>query len=79
MQTPNLTAPVSQEDEYVTIVAPTTAEVMQQFRDSDLAERGFSIAGRVARHQFAYAGGSATKELFDGMPMTAATFVRSAE
>lgn len=76
MLTPISIATDSQEEEYVTIVAPTIAEVMQRFRDSDLAQRGFLIEGRVARHRFAYAGEATKEDLFNGELMTAATFVR---
>lgn len=79
MQDPALTSPMmnSNEEDYITIVAPTIDEVMQQFRVSELAAQGYCIAGRVGRHKFSYAGDADTSELFDGDRMVAATFIRT--
>lgn len=79
MQNPAQTSPMmnSHEEEYITIVAPTINEVMQQFRVSDLAAQGYCIAGRVGRHKFSYAGETQNTDLFDGNRMVAATFIRT--
>ncbi len=69
----NQTPDARLEDDYITIVAPTLDEVMQQFRDSGLAAKGYAIAGRVARHRFDVAG----VDPFGGAPMSAATFIRN--
>lgn len=71
-----------QDDDYVTIVAPSMAEVMGQFRARGLSAQGYKIAGRVCRHTFAFAGQTegndeSSSEMFDGDLMMAATFVRS--
>lgn len=63
-------------EQYITIVAPSIAEVMQRFRDSGLAARGYAIAGPVARHTFSYAGSDGDEQPFGDSPMTAATFIR---
>lgn len=63
-------------EEYITIIAPTAREVMRRFKEQGLAALGYAINGRIDRHQFAYAGGDRTTELFSGEPMVAATFVR---
>ncbi len=76
-QSTNTAADISGTEEYVTIVAPTISEVMEQFRSSDLAAQGFCITGRVGRHKFAYAGERQPSELFDGAKMVAATFMRT--
>lgn len=76
-QTINSAAKISDEEEYITIVAPTINEVMEQFRASDLAAQGFCITGRVGRHKFSYAGERQQAELFDGAKMVAATFMRT--
>lgn len=79
MQTPAQTSTTlsTHEDEYITIVAPTLREVMQQFRESGLAAEGYSIAGQVARHRFSYAGDAVSVDLFGGIRMIAATFIRT--
>lgn len=63
-------------EEFITIIAPTMAEVMASFKAQGLAEREYSIVHRGGRHSFTMAGG---ETLFDGAPMVAATFARRAE
>lgn len=75
--TQTFTSTPAQEDSYITIVAPTLGEVMQRFRDSGLAAEGYSIAGQAARHKFAYAGDAVNVDLFGGVRMIAATFIRA--
>ena len=80
-QTSTLSTSQYQDDDYVTIVAPSIVEVMDKFRSSGMAAKGYKIAGRVCRHTFAFAGRSssnedASAEMFDGDRMMAATFVR---
>lgn len=75
MTTPNSIAQAD-TDQYITIVAPSIAEVMQRFRDNGLAARGYAITGPVARHTFSYAGADGDQQPFGGAPMTAATFIR---
>lgn len=65
-----------QRDEYITIIAPTANEAMAQFKARGLAAQGFSITGRIGRHQFTLVGGEGTQELFFGAGMIAATFSR---
>lgn len=79
MHTPTLTLSntTPREEEFITIVAPTIDDVMQEFHTSDLASQGYSIAGRVGRHKFSYAEGTNKSELFEGVRMFAATFTRT--
>jgi hypothetical protein len=65
-----------QRDEYITIIAPTANEAMAQFKARGLADQGYSIAGRIGRHQFTLVGGEDAQELFSGAGMIAATFSR---
>jgi hypothetical protein len=68
----------TQDDDFITIIAPTLAEVMEAFRAQGLAERQYAIVHRAVRHSFTLAGQSTTTTaLFDGAPMVAATFARS--
>ena len=65
------------DEEFVTIIAPSMTEVMNAFRAQGLAERDYSIVHRAGRHQFTLVSGVDRSEaLFDGEPMTAATFAR---
>ncbi len=65
-------------EEYVTIIAPTIGQVMQQFHERKLASQGYSISGRVGQHKFHYAGGEHESDMFGGARMVAATFIRRA-
>lgn len=60
-------------EDFITIIAPSMAEVMDSFRNQGLAERDYSIVHRAGRHSFTMAGG---QKLFDGAQMVAATFAR---
>ncbi|HEY8594113.1 MAG TPA: hypothetical protein VIL84_02620 [Devosiaceae bacterium] len=71
-----MTSTLSEREEFVTIIAPTAAEAMRQFRDQGLAALGYAIAGRIGRHRFSLSGNGDQTELFDGEAMIAATFVR---
>ncbi|MEN3931674.1 hypothetical protein WJT86_11475 [Microvirga sp. W0021] len=67
----------SQPDEFITIIAPTLAEVMESFRTQGLAEKHYTIVHRAGRHSFTVAGNNSEAEaLFNGTPMVAATFAR---
>ena len=63
-------------DEYVTIIGPNMTEVMRQFHDQGLDEKGFAITGRIDRHRFEMADADGVHHLFGGEPMLAATFMR---
>lgn len=66
------------EDEYVTIIARSVADAMQQFKARGLDDQGYAIAGRVGRHQFAMVDQNGCNDLFDGDKLVAATWVRKA-
>ena len=61
------------EEDFITIIAPSMAEVMASFAEQKLAEKDYSIVHRGGRHSFTMAGG---QKLFDGVQMVAATFAR---
>lgn len=64
-------------EDFITIIAPTLAEVMGAFHAQGLAQKHYSIIHRTGCHSFTVIDGDEqAKSLFDGMPMTAATFVR---
>jgi hypothetical protein len=63
-------------EEFVTIIARTTDEAMQQFKARGLDTQGFAIAGRVGRHKFTLVNGPYADELFPGQSLIAATFSR---
>lgn len=67
---------IAQRDEYITIFAPTAQEAMAQFKARGLDDQGFTIAGRIGRHQFTLVGAEEAQELFSGAGMIAATFSR---
>lgn len=70
--------PASNErEEYLTIIAPTAGEAMAQFKARGLDREGYSIAGKIGRHQFALVAGETAAELFSGNGMFAATFRRT--
>ena len=67
----------SERQEYLTIIAPTAHEAMAQFSARGLAAQGYSIAGKIGRHQFSLVGGEGATELFSGNGLIAATFSRT--
>ncbi|WDR06985.1 hypothetical protein PSQ90_05980 [Devosia rhodophyticola] len=66
----------SEREEYLTIIAPTAIEAMEQFKTRGLGAQGYSIAGKIGRHQFSLVGAGSATELFTGVGMIAATFSR---
>lgn len=74
MQTQNVqTTPF---EEYVTIIASSTVEVMKQFQARGLDVQGYAIVGPIGRHHFAFAKDEAAEDMFEGETMLAATFMR---
>jgi hypothetical protein len=65
-----------QTDEFVTIIAPSTREVMEQFKAQGLDRQGFTIAGRIGPHRFSMVDGEGSAELFEGRGLMAGTFAR---
>ncbi|WP_404400837.1 hypothetical protein [Pelagibacterium halotolerans] len=66
-----------QTEDFITIIAPSMAEVMASFRAQGLAEKQYAIVHRAGRHSFTVAHGEEpATTLFNGMPMIAATFAR---
>lgn len=63
------------DEDFITIIAPSMAEVMASFAAQGLAERQYAIVHRGGRHSFRLADGEA---LFGGTGMVAATFARAA-
>lgn len=64
------------EVEYLTIVAPTAAEAMDQFSKRGLSQQGYSITGQIGRHWVAVVSGGRSMNLVGGDGMVAATFRR---
>lgn len=62
--------------EYLTIVAATAAEAMDQFSKRGLAAQGYSIAGQIGRHQVSLVRAGEATELLPAPGMIAATFRR---
>lgn len=60
-------------EDFITIIAPSMAEVMASFKAQGLADRQYSIVHRAGKHSFTMAGG---ETLFDGAQLVAATFSR---
>ena len=63
-------------EDFITIIAASTSEAMQQFKAQGLNLLGYSIAGRIGRHRFSLVDGAHSSELFPGQEMIAATFSR---
>ena len=62
--------------EYLTIIATSAAEAMEQFARRGLAAEGYAIAGQIGRHQVVR-GDRGVEPLAEGM--VAATFRRSVD
>ncbi|MDO8358676.1 MAG: hypothetical protein Q7T08_01400 [Devosia sp.] len=63
--------------EYLTIVAATAAEAMDQFSKRGLSAAGYSIAGQIGRHSVSLVSGGHSTDLVGGDGMVAATFRRT--
>lgn len=66
----------SEDEDFVTIIAPSTGEAMRQFKAQGLDVMGYAITGRIGRHRFSLVDGTGSSELFPGREMIAATFSR---
>lgn len=67
---------MSEREEYLTIIAPSVREAMEQFKRRNLGEQGYTIMGRIGRHRFSVVGETENSELFAGNDVIAATFCR---
>jgi hypothetical protein len=67
---------ISEREEYLTIIAPSAVQAMEQFKARGLDAAGYTIAGKIGRHQFSLVGEEGSTELFAGIGMIAATFSR---
>lgn len=65
-------------EDFVTIIAASTAQAMEQYKAQGLDQLGYSITGPVGRHRFSLVDGSGSSELFAGQDLIAATFSRRA-
>jgi len=63
------------KEDFITIIAPTLAKVMQSYHAQGLAAQNYVIIHRPGSHSFTYVDEGTTR-LFDGTPMVAATFMR---
>lgn len=62
--------------EYLTIVASTAAEAMDQFSRRGLGAEGYSIAGQIGRHRVSLVAGERSTDLVADDGLVAATFRR---
>jgi len=61
----------------VTILAKSFTEAAMEFHRSKMASRGYRMEGRIEPHLFQIVDGlEPAKDLFDGEPYFAVTFVR---
>ncbi|MBL1430736.1 MAG: AMP nucleosidase [Robiginitomaculum sp.] len=61
----------------VTILAKSFTEAAMEFHRSKMSERGYRMEGRIEPHLFQVVDGmQPAKDLFDGEPYFAVTFVR---
>jgi len=66
----------SERDEYLTIIALSAGAAMAQFKARGLDALGYTITGRIGRHQFSLVDEGGTTDLFSGQGLIAATFSR---
>ncbi|HEY0918561.1 hypothetical protein [Devosia sp.] len=64
-------------EDFVTIIAASTAEAMEQYKAQGLDLQGYTITGPVGRHRFSLVEGATRSDLFAGQDMIAATFRRT--
>ena len=66
----------SEREEYLTIIAPSAGEAMAQFKARGLDALGYTIAGKIGRHEFSLVGDDSSTEPLNGAGLIAATFSR---
>lgn len=71
-----MTTTPTENEEFVTIIAPSTGDAMRQFKAQGLDRQGFAIAGRVGQHRFSLVSGTHADDPFPGQSLVAATFSR---
>lgn len=67
----------SLDSEFVTILAPTAEEALREFKRQGLGDRGYLIAGQMARHRFSVVEGEEAHALDNLSGMVVVTFRRS--
>ncbi len=68
---------MSEEPERITILASGFTAVALEFHRGKMAERGYRMEGTITpRHFQMIEGEEAPKDLFDGQPLFAVTFVK---
>lgn len=67
------------EIEYLTIIAPTAREAMEQFSVRGLGQQGYAIAGQIGRHRVSLMNDGRAIDLVSADEMVAATFRRVVE
>jgi hypothetical protein len=72
----NTIGPDPHPEDYITIIGQDMKAVMRQFHDQGLDRQGYAITGRIDRHRFEMADADGVRDLFEGTPMLAATFMR---
>ena len=68
----------TETEDFVTIIAASTTEAMEQYKAQGLDLQGYTITGPVGRHRFSLVNGTTSSDLFAGQDMIAATFRRRA-
>ncbi len=74
MQNPNEVQADNQE--YITIIAPSVRDAMAQFKERGLDILGYAIVGKIVRQQFSIVSSSGDESMFNGKPMFSATWKR---
>jgi len=68
---------MAEEPERVTILAKSFTEAAMEFHRSKMSARGYRMEGRIEPHLFQVVDGlEPAKDMFDGTPYFAVTFVR---
>ena len=64
----------SNEDNKITILAPSFTEAAIMFHKQNLSAKGYRLTSRIAANKFFASEGSQLSELFDGKALYAVTF-----
>ena len=63
-------------EDRITIIAESFEAAALEFHRGKLASKGYRMDGKISSQKFEYVDGPERKDLFDGKPMYAVSFIK---
>ena len=64
------------KEDRITIISESFEAAALEFHRSKLASKGYRMDGKISSQKFEYVDGPERKDLFDGKPMYAVSFIK---